>query len=122
MRRGRGGGRGDGGDGGQPGTLFGTLLFSAVDEVRVVLLHDLVHIEDGAVLLREDARGADPCAGGALFTLAVKVAAGLASPAFLARDARNESWLDLCHYCGRMWRSVEEENVMWEGTSSASVR
>jgi hypothetical protein len=69
-----------------------------VDKVRVVFFHDLVHIEDDAVLLGEDTGGADAGTGGTLLVLSVKVATGLSSTTFLAGDTSNEPWLDLCHY------------------------
>lgn len=52
--------------------------------MRVVFFHDFVHVEDDAVLLGKDTRGADPGAGGALVALSVIVAAGLSPTAFLA--------------------------------------
>jgi hypothetical protein len=68
-----------------------------VDEVWVVFFHDLVHIEDDTVLLGENTGSADAGTSGALLILAVKVAAGLSSTTFLAGDASDEPWLDLCH-------------------------
>jgi len=68
-----------------------------VNQVWVVLLHDLVHIEDDTVLLRKDASGADASAGRAFLALTVKVAAGLSPSALLARDACDQPWLDFRH-------------------------
>jgi hypothetical protein len=44
-----------------PFSLLGSLLlFTLMDEVRVVLLHDLFHIENDSILLGENACGPDP--------------------------------------------------------------
>jgi hypothetical protein len=75
----------------------------------IVLLHDLVHIEDYAVLLREDTSGANAGTGGALLALTIKVASGLSPTALLARDASNEPRLDLCH--GALERRVRGRRV-----------
>ena len=63
----------------------------------VIFLHDLVHIEDDAVLLREDAGGANAGAGRAFLALPVKVATGLSPSTLLARDASDQPWLDFRH-------------------------